>query len=202
MFGYKEVMVKKSLIIIAVVAVIALILSILPNDGFFIYCCPENNQAEFAIVDPLGRYLGYEPSKNNRVVEDHHQSGSTPDFCYFYTPIGSLGPEDVVIGSPKYLTIYKPIAGLYVIKVFGISNSEHYTINIDPPTIEGVVKHGQVVDYYLIFIPTPFGIIQSVVRAETMNIIAPIIIVFTVGITLFSARKRNLFRPAGNIPVF
>ncbi|MHC9544535.1 MAG: hypothetical protein AB9903_33885 [Vulcanimicrobiota bacterium] len=195
-------MVKKLLIIIIVVAVVALILSILPNDGFYIDCSPENNQAEFAIVDPLGRYLGYEPSKNNRVIEDHHQSGSIPGSCYFYTPIQSLGPENVVIDSPKYLTIYKPIAGLYVIKVFGISNSEHYTINMDPPTIEGVVKHGQIIDYYLMFIPTPFGIIQSVVRAETANTITPIIIVFIVGIALFSVRKRNLFRSTGNIPVF
>lgn len=189
-------MIKKSILIVSVVAFVLLILSILPNEGLFIYCTPHDNKAEFSLIDPLGRNLGYDPIKKIKVLDDHHMEGQMPDSCYFYAPVG----DDVVIDSPKYLTINQPIAGIYILKVYGMSNSEHYTIDLDDnKKLEGVVKQDQIIGYYIMFIPTPFKNIQYSARTDVSNAIITVIMLLWLGTALLSKKRKTT--SAGGMPV-
>jgi hypothetical protein len=193
-------MTKKILITIAIVAFIATIFSVLPNKGLELYCNTEAGETEFAIIDPLGRYLGYEPSTNIRVTTVRHMVGQIPDAYYSCFSTGAVDAKNNLIHPSKNFWIQKPILGFYSLKIFGISNSEHYRVylNNDNVILEGFVKRGQVIKYYLITFPTPFDVIQFAMKTETANFIISTIIITLIIIAIFvSVKKRKLCRYTG-----
>jgi hypothetical protein len=117
---------------------------------------------EYALIDPNGRHIGYDPSNGIRVKDKKVIEGDIPDAQYFCLPWSDTETDEIV-GGAKTLWIYEPVAGVYTLKVYGIDASENYYLtisgdhpkNMDPAYISGFITPSQVHEYQFEFSLTP-----------------------------------------------
>jgi hypothetical protein len=116
---------------------------------------------QYAITDPQGRYLGYDPSNGKKIEQVYIIQGSIPDAQYAYLPLTGVDSNDF-IGKTKILWLYKPIDGTYNLKVFGIDASEHYYVDVeggsqdgDSISLSGYLVPGQSDEYTIDFSQSP-----------------------------------------------
>gem|GEM_PF-2731729 len=160
------------------VALFEPITGIWPFKSLGISCSEDSGgNVEYALIDPLGRYIGYNPTRNIITSSKSNVLARTdiPDAQYFCKPWTSIDNTSELIGGAKNLWVYKPIEGVYILKVFGTNASSHYWLDIgsDHPDensvlVNGFVTPGQVVEYSINFSQTA-GTIPVVSLNEFIN---------------------------------
>lgn len=146
------------------VALFEPITGIWPFKSLGISCSEDSGgNVEYALIDPLGRYIGYSPTRNKITGSKSNVLIKTniPDAQYFSKPWTSIDNTSELIGGAKNLWVYKPIEGVYILKVFGTNASSHYWLDIgsDHPDevsvlVNGFVTPGQVIEYSINFSQT------------------------------------------------
>jgi len=94
------------------------------------------DSVQYAVTDPQGRYLGYEPSKALKIEQAYIIQGDIPNAQYAYLPLTGVESDDF-IGKTKILWLYKPIDGVYTLKIFGIDASERYSVDVESDSLDG-----------------------------------------------------------------
>lgn len=91
-----------------------------------------HSPVEIQMIDPKGRITGYDPISGTMFKDN-------PKGLYYSETVSSIDSEDPPEEPTKTLWINEPIAGNYILKIFGTGDGP-YTIDLDGENTEGITN--------------------------------------------------------------